>query len=166
MTLACMRAETRDEEMSLHTDGYEVLRGAFTITEEQREAIIERGKRGKFIFNHNKQLGVREDRKRKQISLGNNTVPEFKAAITYMLQQHHPKLKPTNMVVLHSKAGCQQQNPHCDYEQPNGGEAFATTEDELIPLGKFSLPFFSSQIRKTNAKRRLRHCRDGRIHPR
>lgn len=121
------------KKMSLHVDGYEVIRGAFTITEEQREAIIERGKRGKFIFNHNKQLGVREDRKRKQISLGKKTAPEFKAAIEYMLHQRYPKLKPTNMVVLHSKAGCQRQNPHCDYEQLD--DSFGTTQDELIPLG-------------------------------
>jgi len=119
----------------LHDLGYEVIRKAFDITRDQQQTIISRGKRGRCIFNHNKQTEKSEDRKRKQIALGNEIVPELKASIDDLLRRRYCKLKPTNMVVLHSKPGCQQQNPHCDYEQLDNGRIFAEARDDLIALG-------------------------------
>lgn len=116
----------------LHEEGYEIIEKAVSITDTDLGDVVQRGKRGRYIFNHNKRLGIKEDRKRKQIHLGSKA-PGLNQEIKKVLHERFPKLQPTEIVVLHSKAGCQQQNPHCDYEQDKG--EFESTPDELIPLG-------------------------------
>lgn len=122
------------QKPSLHTDGYEIIHNALILDERDVEKVQNYAqKRATCIFNHNSLLDRKQDYKRKQAFLPRRCAPKLQEQIHSILREKYPYLYPKDMAVLHSKPGCQQQNPHCDYEFEN--QDFTGLKNFHIPLG-------------------------------
>lgn len=109
----------------LHTQGYEIVRNAVAVSDDEVIQLKGQTRSMRHIFN-----AKRNDRRRKQapIRASNKLVKRVRE----LLRVKYPLLTPTNAVLLRSEAGCEDQMPHCDYEQ---NTRFALIDDEHIPLG-------------------------------
>ena len=108
----------KHKKSELHASGYEVFRGAIDIS-EKIESLAKKSadKQASIVFNHN-QDNKRNDRKRRQCNLPIKTqyMQKFDAAVKDFVKSGvSTDLKPTDPVVLHSRANCQKQAPHCDH---------------------------------------------------
>jgi hypothetical protein len=109
----------------LHTQGYEIVRSAITVSDDELSQLKGQVRSMRHIFN-----AKRNDRRRKQapIRASNKLVRRVRD----LLKVRYPLLTPANAVLLRSEAECEDQMPHCDYEQ---NTKFALIDDSYIPLG-------------------------------
>jgi len=107
----------------LARDGYEIRRAWCPVTPELLKEIAEI--KTDPIFNDNPDH--KTDRKRKQATISS----AWSRALRRRLATEFPALKPSSMVVIESRPGCQRQAAHCDYIP---SEDLLGMSDEAIPL--------------------------------
>lgn len=108
------------EENALHTIGYQVFSNAVVIDDlilTHMHEICDKGL-DRSIFNFNEQIGKNDhNRRQAPLRLNNETLQQFDAQIQKLVREKiNTALIPSNPVVLHSRANCQAQAAHCDYE--------------------------------------------------
>ena len=117
---------TSDDESNsqmLARDGYEIRKAWCPVTPELLKEIA--AIKTDPIFNDNPDH--RSDRKRKQATISST----WSRAIRRRLAVEFPALKPSSMVVIESRPGCQRQAAHCDYIPT---EDLLALSDEEMPL--------------------------------
>jgi hypothetical protein len=107
----------------LARDGYEIRKAWCSVTPELLTEIA--AIKTDPIFNDNPDH--RSDRKRKQATISST----WSRAIRRRLAVEFPALKPSSMVVIESRPGCQRQAAHCDYIPT---EDLLALSDEEMPL--------------------------------
>jgi len=99
----------------LHKDGFTIHRGAVSVPNDLTSIKTRADKRAKMIFNHNGSN--RNDSRRKQATVPRSAQTRgIYKNIRAFLEEQYPNLDVTNMVILKSLPGCQEQAAHCDYE--------------------------------------------------
>lgn len=102
----------------LHSQGFQIFKMAVNINDKVLDCAKKRCTSADIIFNHNEKNG-RNDKKRRQTPLPRSSsyMQMFHAQVKdFVSKQVNTELEPTNPVILYSKAGCQPQAAHCDYE--------------------------------------------------
>jgi len=123
----------KDQLYSLHTDGFVIHKSAIDVNNDLLNDIKIQAKRCDVIFNHNKRQ-KKNDKKRSQVSLNQSSdvSTEFVDELYEFLNDNYPNLTATDMVIIKSLPGCQQQMPHTDY-MPT--DELRDVTDDYMPLG-------------------------------
>lgn len=117
----------------LHEDGFATHRGAMLkfLTPGTVEQLKRCAKFSKPIFNYDLYRGESDDNKRRQVLVRRGVCDTFTSALRSKLCRWYPTLNICELRILYSKAGCQRQNPHCDYEHP---ERLSALDNDDVPL--------------------------------
>lgn len=118
----------------LHTVGYRVYKSVFKIPQEVLQDVIKISQDAIEIFNYNESQ--RNDFKRLEGPIDRRkcckVTKKFLTALDeFLIEKISSVLTPSKWNVIKSKAGCQDQAPHCDYvpDLP-----LARAPDEKMPL--------------------------------
>ncbi len=133
LTRGRKRARPEKEDL-LHTVGYRVYRSVFKIPEAALNDVVAASQGEIEIFNYNESK--RNDFKRLEATMDRRKCrKETKQFLTkvdqFVSSTVSSALKPSRWSVIHSKAGCQSQAPHCDYVPDL---ALAKASDAHMPL--------------------------------
>lgn len=129
------KKRARPEEADpLHTVGYRVYQSVFKPSDAVLEDVVAFSEEAIEIFNYNETK--RNDFKRLEATIDRRTcrkvTKQFLADLDkFVSSSISCTLKPSRWSVIHSKAGCQAQAPHCDYVPDL---ALAKAPDAQMPL--------------------------------
>lgn len=136
VTSAEKPSKKRDRPVSspLHSVGYRVYKSAFMITNVILRDAVRLSRSAVEIFNYNESK--KNDYKRLEASFNMRQCEEetrqFILSLDHFVAEEiSSTLMPSEWHVISSKAGCQDQAPHCDFEPDL---PLATVPDEEMPL--------------------------------